>query len=223
MIDIDGIFKNRILNVERLSEFGFSSTESGYIGFFELSNLSFQMIVVISQTEDISVKVIDLESNEEYVLIHMPEIGGAFVNTVIQACENKLRLIAEKCFDYKIFKNTQTKQIIDYVNDAYHDKPEFLWKKTPNNAIVRRKDTKKWYAVILTISKAKLGFDTNEIVEIIDLRGSPDEIARLIDGQHYLLGYHMNKKHWYTMCLDHSISTEEICNRIDKSYLLATK
>ena len=36
-------------------------------------------------------------------------------------------------------------------------------------------------------------------------------------------GYHMNKKHWYTIILDNSISTSEICRRIDDSYLLAHK
>ena len=36
-------------------------------------------------------------------------------------------------------------------------------------------------------------------------------------------GYHMNKKHWYTILLDDSVPLEEICRRIDRSYLLAVK
>ena len=33
----------------------------------------------------------------------------------------------------------------------------------------------------------------------------------------------MNKKHWYTILLDDSVPLEEICRRIDRSYLLAVK
>lgn len=34
---------------------------------------------------------------------------------------------------------------------------EFLWPKSPDNAIFRRPDNKKWYAVLLTVQKEKLG------------------------------------------------------------------
>ncbi|MBQ8295198.1 MAG: MmcQ/YjbR family DNA-binding protein, partial [Clostridia bacterium] len=44
-----------------------------------------------------------------------------------------------------------------------------------------------------------------------------------VDNQRFFMGYHMNKKHWYTLLLDGSIPTEEICRRIDESYLLAKK
>lgn len=33
----------------------------------------------------------------------------------------------------------------------------------------------------------------------------------------------MNKKHWYTICLDDSVSFEEICERVAISYTLALK
>jgi len=45
---------------------------------------------------------------------------------------------------------------------------EFLWKKSPKNAVIRRKTSNKWYAVILTISKRKLNLDTDEIIEVSD-------------------------------------------------------
>ena len=88
---------------------------------------------------------------------------------------------------------------------------------------MRRKDNQKWYAVILTISRQKLGLNGNDKIEVMDLRGLPEEIAGLTDGQKYFPGYHMNKKHWYTLCLDGSVGLEEIYRRVDESYLLAKK
>ncbi|MDR3176713.1 MAG: MmcQ/YjbR family DNA-binding protein [Desulfovibrio sp.] len=55
------------------------------------------------------------------------------------------------------------------------------------------------------------------------MRIKPEEIDTLIDGKRYFPGYHMNKKHWFTICLDGSVSTEEIFCRIDESFALARK
>jgi len=95
--------------------------------------------------------------------------------------------------------------------------------KFPNNAVVRRKDTKKWYAALLTVSRRKLGFDSEEMAEIIDLRMTPEDIEKMVDGTRLLPGYHMNKKHWITICLDDTVSLKEICSLIDDSYNLAFK
>ncbi len=95
--------------------------------------------------------------------------------------------------------------------------------KHPDNAIWRRKDTRKWYGALLTVSKRKLGLEDDDMVEIVDLRIPPEELEALIDGQRYYPGYHMNKKHWFTMCLDGSVPIKEICRRIDESYRLAEK
>ena len=113
--------------------------------------------------------------------------------------------------------------IIEYVRKKYGDELEFLWEKFPDNAIWRRKDNKKWYGALLTVSKRKLGIDSDEIIEIIDLRMKPEDIEKRVDMKKYFPGYHMNKKHWITICLDKTVPYEEICSRIDESYVLAVK
>ena len=95
------------------------------------------------------------------------------------------------------------------------------WKRSSDNAILRRKDTGKWYAAILTVAKSKLGIDSGEVVEIIDLRVKPEKLEALLQNDNYYPGWHMNKKSWYTIILDGSVDTEEICRGIDESYRLA--
>lgn len=123
----------------------------------------------------------------------------------------------------RIWKSDCTKNVINYVHETYGDELEFLWPKSPGSAIWRRKDSGKWYAVLLAISKRKLGIDSDDIVEIIDLRMDPEILSYLIDNEMYYPGYHMNKKHWCTIILDGNVPLEEICARIDESYLLAKK
>ena len=137
--------------------------------------------------------------------------------------ETLLLKIAENCFDKTVFKSKYTKAVIRYVRDTYRDEPEYLWKKLPNNAIWRRKDNAKWYAALLTVSKEKLGMTGTECTEIIDLRAEPATLVSLIDGQKYFPGYHMNKKHWFTICLDGSVPLDEIFRRLDTSYQIASK
>jgi predicted DNA-binding protein (MmcQ/YjbR family) len=48
-----------------------------------------------------------------------------------------------------------------------------------------------------------------------------EEIDVVVDGKKYYPGYHMNKKHWVTICLDGSVPIEEVFRRIDESYGLA--
>lgn len=223
MLNISGIFKNKVLNISRLLKFGFVQVEQEYIHSSTILNDQFQMNVKITIAGMVSVNVWDIDSQEEYILIHMPTANGAFVSSVIQACEEKLKIIAENCFDHIVFKSEQAKQIIAYVDATYHNQLEFLWEKFSQNAVLRRKDSRKWYAVILTVAKTKLGLDGNEMIEVIDLRALPNEIEQLLDGKKYFPGYHMNKKHWYTICLDGSVPTQEICDRIDASYILAKK
>ena len=112
---------------------------------------------------------------------------------------------------------------IDYVGKRYGDKIEYLWEKFPDNAVFRRKDNQKWYGALLTVGRKKLGLDGDGTVEVVDLRETPEAVAALVDGKSYFAGYHMNKKHWYTVCLDGSVSDEEIKQRIDNSYIIASK
>ena len=73
----------------------------------------------------------------------------------------------------------------------------------------------------MTVSRSKLGIPSDDIAEIIDLRCEPEIIEALIDRECFYPGWHMNKRHWYTVILDGSVSTEEIRLRVDASYILA--
>ena len=47
-------------------------------------------------------------------------------------------------------------EIFEYVNKQYGTIPEYLWKSSPENAILRHKNG-KWYAAIMRVEKSKLG------------------------------------------------------------------
>ena len=151
----------------------------------------------------------------------IPGANGAFVGRVKEEYEMILQTISEQCFEPDVFKSDAAKQVIQYVKDTYQDELEFLWKRFPDNAIFRRQDTGKWYGAMLVLSRQKLGLNSGEKIDILTLRIEPDHLASVVDGVRFFPGYHMNKRHWYTICLDGSVPIEEIYQRINASYLLA--
>ena len=116
-----------------------------------------------------------------------------------------------------------TEAVIEYIRKKYGDELEFLWDKLPDAAIWRRKETNKWYGIIMTISAKHLGLDYDSQVEVMDLHIDPDKMADLLKNPNYLPGYHMNKKHWFTVILDGSVNNNELFSHIDESYTLAKK
>lgn len=217
------VFKNKKMNIERLLSFGFKEKDNGYIYSKDILDGQFELYVFITFDEQISTRIIDKETNEEYVLHKIPSSCGEFVGAVKAEYEAILKDIEERCFEPDTFKSEYARQVISYIKEKYNDELEYLWERFSDNAIVRRKDNRKWYGVFIVISKAKLGLSDDGMVEILDLRAEPEEIETIVDNKKYFRGYHMNKKHWLTICLDGTVSIEEIYNRIDKSYEIAGK
>ena len=210
------LFKNKKVNFKKLKEFGFVNNTYKT----EIMNGEFILAVKINNNSNVSTELVEKESGEIYTLHLVEYVQGAFVGQVKEEYEKVLSDIVDNCFESDVFKYEYSKLVIKYAKEKYQDDVEYLWEKFPDNAVCRRKDNKKWYFAILTVSKDKFGFDSNEKVEVIDLRASTEEIEKLVDNKKYFAGYHMNKKHWFTIILDGSVPINEIYKRIDTSYNL---
>jgi len=208
---------------QKLIAFGFTKQSEQFLYTRRIADGQMTVTVAVSDDGEVTTKIIDNASDEEYVLHRVPSAEGAFVGRIRTEHDALLAEIASQCFGTAAFKNMQTQAVLAYVRDTYGDEPEFLWQSTPHNAIVRRKDNKKWYLAVLTISRQKLGIDSDEIIEIIDLRIAPEEIPATVDHKRCFPGYHMNKKHWITIPLDGTVPLTELFRRIDDSYRLAKK
>lgn len=202
--------------------FGFVQSNNNYIYGTDILDGSFLLQIIIAPDGNIDTKLTEKAIGDEYVL-YKTNATGSFVGEVRNAIEAILTQVADQCYNTEIFKSIQAKEIICYVRDKYGDELEFLWEKFPDNAIWRRKDNEKWYGALLTVKASKLGHADDKLIEILDLRIKTEDIEATVDNKRFFMGYHMNKKHWYTILLDDSIPTEEICRRIDDSYLLAKK
>ena len=221
MREVKDFLKDKKIDLKRLKKFGFKLKDNSYYYTTSLLKNQFEMCVKINVDNSIFTEIIDVETSEPYVLHLLEMKRSGYSEKVYRAYSEVLDKIKKECFGDEIFKTNYTKEIVDYIKNKYGDELEFLWEKSPKTAVVRRKYSKKWYAVILTLSKRKLNLDSDELVEVINLHNSPEEIEKLIDNKKYFPAYHMNKKHWCTICLDGIVELKEIYKLIDISYELA--
>lgn len=220
MDELKSYFKNYQANPTKLIAYGFKKQASVFKYEIKIINDTFKLVVVVNNGTVVT-EVLDLMTNEPYTLHLLSGPRGDFIASVREAYFKVLDDIKTHCFDYRVFMAKQSQLLIDYVSSKYHNELEFLWPKTPYNAIWRRDDNHKWYGVMMRITSSKLKIANDDEIEVINLRLEADKMADLIDHEKYFPGWHMNKQSWYTIILDGRVSITELYARIDESYRLA--
>lgn len=236
MENIALLLKNREFDMQKAQDFGFIKTSEGWIYSRPLSEPGFEFQVTLKEQEP-SVRIMETQTGEVYAPALLPTPAGTFAARLKSQSMEILKEIIEKCSFLKVFMNPFIQSLIRYAEETYGEKPEFLWKQFPTNAILRRKDNKKWYAAFLTVSPNKLkaseGMPKNETksgskeqndpAEIIDFRIEEEKLPGLLDGRKYFPAWHMNKKHWITVLPGESASFEEVRLLLENSRLLAAQ
>ncbi|MFK4565554.1 MmcQ/YjbR family DNA-binding protein [Enterococcus sp. UD-01] len=110
------------------------------------------------------------------------------------------------------------KQLIEFVqtlNEIHLDKP---FKKFPDYEVFRHKKSGKWFGLVMTVEKNKLGMQAFGTVEMLNVKADPEIISILTKSNGYLPAYHMNKNHWITVLLDGTVKEEQIKKLLQDSY-----
>ncbi|QHX36571.1 MmcQ/YjbR family DNA-binding protein [Spiroplasma sp. BIUS-1] len=214
------IFTNKVINKNKLIEFGFVFSNNNFTYECSIFNDNFLLNVFVDLNNKVNFKLFEKDTKEEYDLVHVKNANGDFVSNLKKLCSEKLLEISNKCFDIEIYSNIQTKNIIEYMDQKYSIKPNFLWEKHPKYSVFKNKKNDKWFALIMEINLSKIGFKENEIEEILVIKDLPENVANKIEQNNYYPAYHMNKSNWYTVILNNSLSNNVLYNLIDTSYEL---
>ena len=95
-----------------------------------------------------------------------------------------------------------TKQeFLEFCLNTYGTSPDYPFDEDFETAVLRHSDNRKWYAIIMRVSRRKFGFANDEIIDVANLK-MPTEILGSFgetDGVHP--AYHMNKQHWISVLL----------------------
>ena len=163
MRNLEDYLKIRTINYKSLIKYGFKKDDKGYLFEKDILDGSFCVLIRVSENEKYS-KVIEKDLEEEYVLVDVEEAVGEFVGKVRFEYEKVLKDMIEKCTKLELFKEKQTKEIIQAVYDTWSDNLEFLWDKFESTAIVRNENTEKWYGLFMRIKADRLGIDSEKAI-----------------------------------------------------------
>lgn len=115
------------------------------------------------------------------------------------------------------------KELESYIVDKYSIEPEYPWVKMPTFAVFRHSNNKKWFAVVMTITKDKLGFDSMENIDVVNLKCDPLFMGSVLNETGIFPAYHMSKTHWISVLLDGSVEKEKLEWLLDLSFDLTAK
>lgn len=105
-----------------------------------------------------------------------------------------------------------------YIAEKYGVSPEYPWISSPDNAVFRHCDNKKWFALIMKVASDKLGMDDNGTTDIINVKCDRLIIGSLLGTEGFFPAYHMNKNNWISAALDGSVPDDTIRWLIDMSF-----
>lgn len=117
-------------------------------------------------------------------------------------------------------KTVTRDDIFMFARREYKTMPEYLWARTPNFAVLRRSDNKKWYAIIMDLPRRTMKLDGDGTVDVMNVKCDSVLIGMLMGGP-YRPAWHMNKSKWISIILDGTAPRDEIFALIRQSYDLA--
>ncbi len=107
--------------------------------------------------------------------------------------------------------------VLSLAQDRYCTEAEYLFSKSPGFAVLRHPN-KKWYGVVMDLSREKLGLPGEGMVDALNVKCDSMMSGSLRLQPGILPGYHMNKERWITIVLDGTVDLEQIGILLDISY-----
>lgn len=111
-------------------------------------------------------------------------------------------------------------EVLAYIKRKYKVEPDFPFARDSDTAVLRHKDTGKWFALVMYIPADRLGYEEKTPINIVTMKSEPMLIDSLVKQKGFHRAYHMNKTKWLTIELDGSVSRQQITSLIDMSFEL---
>ena len=208
-----GLIGDAKVKLDALRDYGFDS-EGCYRK--PIRDGAFTLSVHVEPSGEMESDLIDNETGDPYNLYKLPSAHGEYLTSLRDEIKAVIKDIKAHCYVVGVHVDGDFFFLRDYCRDSYAEELEYLW-GDEENAILRRKDNRKWYAVVMRVPYVKMGIDREGKCTALALRGDPSEV----DMNVLFPGYHLNKKYWVCMILDGRCPREDIVRRLETSRELA--
>ena len=115
-----------------------------------------------------------------------------------------------------------TKQeFLEYCLSTYSTLPDYPFDEDFETAVLRHTDNRKWYAIVMRVSRRKFGFDSDEVVDVVNLKLPIDMFGSFGEADGVYPAYHMNKLHWISVLLPDA--SEDVVSFLTNASFEATR
>ncbi len=111
-------------------------------------------------------------------------------------------------------------KLAEWIALTYNVDPEFPWESSPESAVFRHRENRKWFALVMKVSRGKLGLAESGMVDILNVKVGPLLAGSLREEPGIFPAYHMNKAHWITLTLDGAVEADRLKPLVDISFEL---
>ena len=95
-----------------------------------------------------------------------------------------------------------TKQsFLKYCLDTYGTSPDYPFDEDFETAVLRHADNRKWYAIVMRVSRRKFGLYSDEVIDVVNLKLPTEMFGSFSAADGVYPAYHMNKLHWISVLL----------------------
>ena len=95
-------------------------------------------------------------------------------------------------------------QFFSYCLSTYSTSPDYPFDEDFETAVLRHTDNRKWYAIVMRVSRRKFGFDSDEVIDVVNLKLPTEMFGSFGESDGVYPAYHMNKLHWVSVLLPDS-------------------
>ena len=92
-------------------------------------------------------------------------------------------------------------QFLEYCLNTYGTLPDYPFEDLHETAVLRHSDNRKWYAILMRVSRRKFGFANDEVIDVVNLKLPTEMFGSFGEADGVYPAYHMNKLHWISVLL----------------------
>ena len=95
-------------------------------------------------------------------------------------------------------------QFLECCLNTYGTSQDYPFDEDFETAVLRHVDNRKWYAIVMRVSRSKFGFDSDEVIDVVNLKLPTEMFGSFGAADGVYPAYHMNKLHWISVLLPDS-------------------
>ena len=139
-----------------MRKYGFAEGPEGWSLSRDFMDGEFRAEVFISREMKVSGKVIETDTGEEYVAVHVPSYTGAFVGEVREAYMKVLEEIAEAVCTAMPFSGDQANRMAALIRERWGHECDRPFEDKEGGAVFRVPGNERWYALVMRVPRNKL-------------------------------------------------------------------